>query len=101
MQYEENLFFPAFAKVGTAERLRSELFRVEHEELRLLCHTLSSALAHPTLSLELLRELAARLTFHREQEGLALYPWLGSLPPHRPSWEVMRLIITPAAASLS
>ena len=99
MQYEENLFFPAFAKIGAAERLRSEQFRVEHEELRLLCHRLSSALAQPSLNLELLRELAARLAFHKEQEGLVLYPWLGSLAPYRPSWEVMRLVVTPSSAS--
>ena len=50
MQYEENLFFPAFAKIGTTERLRSEL-------------------AQPTLNLMLLRELADRLSTHKEQEG--------------------------------
>lgn len=99
MQYEENLFFPAFAKIGTAERLRSELFRVQHEEFRSRCHILGSELAQPTLNLVLLRELADSLSSHKEQEGLALYPWLGTLAPHRLSWEVMRLIIAPVSRS--
>lgn len=96
MQYEENLLFRPFAKLGPVEHLWTELLHTEHQEFRRLCQTLSSEFVQLSLNVELLRELAGKLTVHKEREGQALYPWLGSLAPPRLSWERVRHGITPA-----